>query len=367
MRLHLLEEKTQSERVNPCKAKGLCGGRRASGRFYRRGTKTITIGCCECAVPMLSMAREGAEVRTSHAMHFGRSGFRTAEVPKGRPPSKHDYVVVPCAEVFRFKESDGTRLYREKSKQPTTFAGCQALENELVSAKLVRHEASGSLGRASDNLSNDLRHASAFSQTDDTFPDLINHLSKGLLFDPDFARLFLLRLDEKSDVRKQQTKQKRAFRSFLGSLTRNQREAIDLVYLENEGQSRAEVAAKIDIGIEALRDRLEQAIKKLEIAFPEYKRQKRRARINTVADLTMGGFFRLSTSKTPPAPVFPFPELSKQAIGKITSIPNRDWLSGYDGEKLWRSRSMDREVRYQLQRVSIVGRDLVEIYRQAIP
>lgn len=191
--------------------------------------------------------------------------------------------------------------------------------------------------------------------------------SVGLLFDPDFAWLFLLKLDEKSDHRKQQTKLKRAFRIFLGSLTRLQREAIDLVYLENNGQSRAEVAIKIGISVEALRDRIDQTVKKLEIAFPEYQRQKRRARINTAADLTLGGFFRLSSSKTPAIPIFPFPELSKQAVGRTTSIPNRDWMSGYDGEKIWRSSSMEREVKFQPRRVAIAGRDLVIIYEQAIP
>lgn len=300
-------------------------------------------------------------------MHFGRQGYRTIEVPKGQAPTKHEYVVVPCKEAFRFKESDGTRLYREKSKVATSFVGCQALENELVKAKLVRHESSGTLGRAGDNFSNDLRYATAFSQTDDTFPDLIKHLSRDLLADPDFRWLCLLKLEEKSDLRKQQTKQNRAFRVFPGSLTRLQRQAIDLVFLENEGESRAQVATKIGIGVEALRDRLDQAFKKLEVAFPEYSRQKRRPRINMSCDLTLNGLFRLSNAKFKAEPLFPDPELSRLAIGRITSIPNRDWVRPYDEEKVWRASSLEREVRYQPKRVHIAGKDLVDIYQQTIP
>ena len=58
----------------------------------------------------------------------------------------------------------------------------------------------------------------------------------------------------------------RTFRKFLKTPTPAQREAVDAVFLNNEsGDTKVEIVKQLGISIESLRDRMRQAITKLEM------------------------------------------------------------------------------------------------------
>jgi DNA-directed RNA polymerase specialized sigma24 family protein len=81
--------------------------------------------------------------------------------------------------------------------------------------------------------------------------------------------------DQEDEIQPKKVNNSRRYKRFWASLTKNQKEALRLVYTHNrERLSKAAVANKLGIRIETLQERINYAIKKLLKHFPEYSESK---------------------------------------------------------------------------------------------
>lgn len=296
-------------KISPCSSKGRLAGLRSAGRHYQRGKQKVTIAACECSQAFLSLADDRAERRTCLALRFGRDAITVVPAPGGERASISDIVVAPCQETFRYLESPGTRLYRDKSKTPTEFRGCQSVEDELVQGGFVRHELIEAIGKTRDARSTAARAEHLAVPMDDGFLDLLREIAP--LSGGEIPQVAWDALERRDDSRRLRLAKAQAVRIVLSRLTPAQRAAINLVYLQSEGDlSKDEIARRLGISIETLRDRLNGAIKKFQAAFPTYT--KRRARcVDASSDLAIGGFYRKSNAKQREPAVCSYPETTK--------------------------------------------------------
>ena len=117
-------------------------------------------------------------------------------------------------------------------------------------------------------------------------------------------------------------KLKQLRRKYECLLTFKQREAIRLVYLENERDlSDAKIARKLKISLVSLKDRLSSALKDIRrqnpsFKFPERRRSSERAKVWKPSDIELDGLYRRSNSG--PYPVRILDPKSLQIMEEVT-------------------------------------------------
>lgn len=313
-------------KISPCSAKGRLAGLRSAGRHYQRGKQKVTIAACECSQAFLSLADDRAERRTCLALRFGRDGITMVSAPGGETASVSDLVLAPCQEIFRHLESPGTRLYRAKSEIPTEFRGCQSVEDELLREGSVRHELVEAIGKTRDARSTAARAEHLAVPMDDGFPDLLREIAP--LGGGEIPQEAWGALERRDESRRLRLAKAQAVRIVLNRLTPAQRAAVDLVYLHTGGDlSKDEIARRLGISIETLRDRLNGAIKKFQAAFPTYTKRRAR-RVDTSSDLSIGGFYRKSNAKQREPTVCSYPDTTKPWTFGESDV-ERNWTFKY--------------------------------------
>ena len=253
--------------ISPCTAKGKYGGKRGgANRAYKQGG--VSSGC-ECNRPwVLFGARIGEPKSCQFSLNLENQFLIKGSVKAG----KTLIPVVPCNETFLLPTSTGTRKYKAATK--AKFRGCYPLEEKLLEKNEVRHD-------PFDDLASDM-----------------NKYSRGVVSEHLIAEKGH---ETKSTGWTSEETQKRR-EQYERLLTFRQREAIRLIYLENEkGLSDEKVAKKLKISLESLKDRLESAlgrIKKINPSFkwPERRRSSERAKYWEPPDSELDGFYRKSNS-----------------------------------------------------------------------
>lgn len=270
-------------------------------------------------------------------MGFTRPDQRRVELsvdPKTFKSSKlsSSLKILPCQEIFRKKDSEGTKQYRKHLK--TKFQGCEQLEVDLVGAGEINNRPQEILGlQIFESYSKGFdvdpterarffeKEESEFIIQDGASPKsistsqiydfsgptpknlkhslLIKLLNQGFFsFDKKMeAAAFLIheemtsgewffQFSEKMDfamfhqyqskvhkiLEQKKTDREKKWNIFWKSLTSKQKNALDLVYMNNsEDRSKEIIAKSLKISLNSLNDRLEGAIKKLKAVFKDEK------------------------------------------------------------------------------------------------
>jgi hypothetical protein len=127
------------------------------------------------------------------------------------------------------------------------------------------------------------------------------------------------------------------------------------------------VAKSLGISIDTLRDRDDQAIKKLITQFPQYRLVKRHHRPDTSSDLLFNGFFRKTSAKLQAPAFYLYPELSARAQETPPTVTERDWLKNYMGWQLWSMLVREREPPQRKKDFGDPDGDLLAMYSATIP
>ena len=206
--------------------------------------------------------------------------------------------VIPCNETFLLPTSTGTRKYKRATK--AKFRGCYPLEEKLLANREVRHEPFDNLSAmqewevtedsdeslVSDSLVTTLDkilsrhsmniHAAHYQQNEDEWTDPesieLESTESGLIE----AELPLSQSsiwDDSNTFKKSSVE----IKMHLHLLTPKQREAVQMVYLNEKNKlSGPEVAKKLKISIDSLKDRLKGALGRIRKATPEFNFSQRR-------------------------------------------------------------------------------------------
>ena len=216
-----------------------------------------------------------------------------------------DIPVIPCKETFLLPTSSGTKAYKKATE--SKFRGCYPLEERLLENKEVRHE-------PFDNLSVDVVEF----PTTDNFLTSRNEMEDYLLdaskeYHKQNEALWMTKSQPPSlslwDVGQTLQEERNQLENHSSLLTPKQREAVRLVYLENEKQlSVPEVAKKLKVSTDSLKDRLNNARKRIRqqepgFKFPERRKSSERAKCWELQDSQLDGLYRKSNSKAHPIKV----------------------------------------------------------------
>ena len=290
--------------ISPCLAKGRYGGKQGgAGRAYKINNETIVASGCECSQSWVMFGAKPCELKRSD---FFLNPSNLSLTKKSVQQGKEEIPVVPCKETFLLPTSSGTKAYKKATE--SKFRGCYPLEERLLENKEVRHE-------PFDNLSADVE----VNPTDDPlgFPTT----DKFLTSKSDMEGYLLEASEEYHkqnealgvatsqpslslwDVGQTLQEERNQLENHSSLLTPKQREAVRLVYLENEKRlSVPEVAKKLKVSTNSLKDRLNNALKRIRqqepgFKFPERRKSSERAKYWEPQDSQLDGLYRKSNSK----------------------------------------------------------------------
>ncbi|MCB9025998.1 MAG: sigma-70 family RNA polymerase sigma factor [Bdellovibrionaceae bacterium] len=301
-------ERKVKKTISPCVAKGKYGGKRGGAyRFYQGEGEIIVPSGCECACPWV---RFGAKLNEPKKQsYFLNLENQRLSLTKPNANDKSAIAIIPCSEAFLLPTSPATKKYKEVTG--AKFRGCYPLEEKLLAENEIRHE-------PFDNLS-----VEEEKQTLDD-PDILPGTDKLLTT---ASEMSAFHIKAHKAYHKQQElwwTEARTPSSYTPSnpfefgaylqdilneledlsniLTPKQKEAVRLVYLENEkGLSNPEIAKKLKIAADSLKDRLSGALARITKIRPGYKFPERRmtseqAKKWESPDAEMDGLYRKSHS-----------------------------------------------------------------------
>ncbi len=284
---------------NPCRNKGRYL-RTGSGHKLEDMAAGIQTGPnCECSCPYYSVPANPIRL-----IQFKISNA-TINNPKpelfGKAIAARESLVVPCDEFFLNEDSAGTKKFKRNIGTKTKFKGCQDVEDWLAENGLINYELNEAQGLYSDMVLQLESFLSGESSTDGDDPFLLSSPSTFLFeipSDTDFVEDLEEKLTEAILDLEQSDKLRRLLKKHLRVLTPKQRKALNNIYLKNfDDQTQIEVAAKMKLSIDSLKDRREQAFKKLK-------------RILLADDLlakVRPGIFKSASAKTPRYKAIPAP------------------------------------------------------------
>ena len=247
---------------SPCQSKARVhrfgvGYKSSDPEIQRTGTR------CECTAPWVAK-------NISKLLRF-KARFSTINKPKRFKRNellKGELSLIPCDEIFLHEDSIGTRKYKQQRR--SKFNGCQDVEDWLYSRGLVNYEL-----KEAQSVNLDLvAQIDALLNADDLLfhAELRVKLPDGDLFSANIPAISENEMDENLEKKLQgdgkNTRLQRIIKKHLKVLTPKQKKALNGLYLKNyDDLGFAEVAAKIGISIDSLKDRREQAFKKLQNLF----------------------------------------------------------------------------------------------------
>ena len=190
------------------------------------------------------------------------------------------------------------KKYVTASKDLEPFPGCTAIEDDLLAEGLILYE-DGYRLTLYEAFFDEMR------EDDEIKPLLSGEYTKAEKFQNSGIVGYVPEFDcDKSlkDLVSEECEDKESskkFEHFLSSLTEKQREAITSYFIENEDDSSQEqVAEKLGVKIDAFKDRLKYAKKKLFKAYPELKPVKRSEQVSLWRrELLYGGHCRRSENE----------------------------------------------------------------------
>lgn len=215
--------------------------------------------------------------------------------------TRDELPVVPCEEAFLHPNSFGTRAWRKLMPQ-TKFRGCLELEQDIVKADLLSTRPTESFGKKldvgqqqelverwsesadkgglgfDDALSSRIagkRRAftiESFTKLlDETERDSRLEAGRSESSDPFLESHLLEKLKARLASEDRQRRHSPRFIKAVRSLTIRQRRAARLVYLENhENLTRSQIAARLSISLDSLKERLAAVKVKTLVHYPEY-------------------------------------------------------------------------------------------------
>ncbi len=293
----------REKKVDPCGCKGRDLGSLGVGkRMSAKSNLPQPTGRCELLDGQYCQA-------FPHAMKLLFALNKKAKVPeeffklkKAFSKSKRDELpVVPCEQAFLHGNSEGTRAWR-KLMPETKFRGCHELERDILDADLLSSRPTESFGkrhdvsqqqelveRWSENTGKDgLDFDDVFSSRvdgkrsaftiesltkllDETEADIREGPGRPEGLDPFLDAHLIERMKIRLVNEERQRRHSPRFVAAVKSLTVRQRRAARLVYLENhEGLTRSEIAARLGISLDSLKERLAAVKTKMLAHYPEY-------------------------------------------------------------------------------------------------
>ncbi len=293
----------REKKVDPCGCKGRDLGSLGVGkRVSANSNLPQPTGRCELLDGQFCQA-------FPHAMKLLFALNKKAKVPeeffklkKAFSKSKRDEIpVVPCEQAFLHGNSQGTRAWR-KLMPDTKFRGCYELEQDILDADLLSSRPTESFGkrhdvgqqqelveRWSENADkNGLEFNDVFSARvdgnrraftmesltrllDETECDIREGPGRPDGLDPFLDAHLIDRMKMRLINEERERRHSPRFVAAVKSLTIRQRRAARLVYLENhEGLTRLEIAARLGIGLDSLKERLAAVKTKMLMHYPEY-------------------------------------------------------------------------------------------------
>ena len=315
--------------INPCIAKGRYGGKRGGGdRSIKVDHRYLKPTGCECTKPWILFGAEDNEPKSCRFYY----DFENNRLMRGDAPSKNNRTqdadtlisVTPCNEAFLHPTSKGTELH--KSQNQTKFRGCYPMEEKLLAEGLIRHE-------PFDNLNADFDE----SYVDD--PDEVLAVDHLLTTEKERSNYHIKshinhyknqeahRLAQKPQSQKSSPweigiylqEKLNELEDYSYLLTNKQKQAITYLYLDNEmGLSTKDVAKKLKISKDSLKDRIKGALVRIlkvnpHFKFPERRKSSEDAKNWELQDSEFDGFYRKSNAK--PNPVSMLDPESLEPIG----------------------------------------------------
>ncbi len=314
--------RVKTKETNPCHLKGIYG-KRDPGRYYTRGNKCLTIACCECAAPFLSVGAAHEE-RITYAMIRSSDGEVRVKPLTSKISGQNLLIVVPCRKMFSDETSRGTvshladwsdknsatstgffppigtpeeTLYTPLTDYTLTpsneFTGCISVENYLLKTGRVLHAPKWPLGANKDSLLwIDEMELSDAAENNLQSPDDIR-------FDFDLLNEEDARSDDPMKTKLDSLKESPGWNKFYKSLTNPQKEAMNSLYTETgEEITKVSAAKRLGISIDSFKERLQGIRKKGErflgkVLFKKSNKKK----LDLSSDLLFDGFHRKSSAK----------------------------------------------------------------------
>lgn len=261
--------------IAPCKMKG------------RSSVRDQNFKGCECAT---AFSCAGSNPGQTEWVYYALSSEgRTMQLPLESKPPQGALLVIPCAETFLKRKSSGTVFHNKVTGDKSKFKGCHDIEKFLLDHNLVRYEPREKLGRSLDSTESAELFASLSDFDDISGEDLFAFLLDGSrreLGAQDFHRMSVsvydwqeklkhvsTQIPEATDPNElvfEQEEIEETIEQLLGFLTTKQRNAIRAVYLDNyEGLSQAQIAGRMGIREDSLKERIQGAFKKLRSLRPK--------------------------------------------------------------------------------------------------
>ena len=308
---------------SPCKMKGRHHGRLGSGAFYQIQNVRWAPQACECMERWRDIGYTDAPKASRRVSAYMSKETAAITVIVEPPPAvpqnaKFYHRVLPCNEVFRYAHSTGSKAYRKVKSGQSKFRGCQHLEDALLRDKEIRHTEREVLGTFKDfGL---ICETHEFESEGDT-PD--QALAREKNWEPKSVKRTSLDREmeytetnvefpgEDSSPERSEPAPKKPvlWTDYLKlhwkvlDLTYKQESAAKLFILENhDALTVGEVAKRLRISVDSLKDRINQIKKKVLARFPEaidkvpsLIRKNKRERFES--DLAIGGFYRKSLAR----------------------------------------------------------------------
>lgn len=215
---------------------------------------------------------------------------QTVQLPLESPPPAGAILVVPCFEIFLKRKSSGTVFHNKVEGTKSKFKGCHDIEKFLLDHDLVRYEPREKLGRSLDPNESAELFGSLSNFDDISGEDLFAFLLDGTrreLGAQDMHRMSVSVYDWQEKLKNmspqappahtdpqelafEQEEVEETIGQLLGHLTTKQRNAIRAVYLDNyEGRSQAQIAKRMGIREDSLKERISGALKRLRSLRPK--------------------------------------------------------------------------------------------------
>lgn len=210
------------------------------------------------------MVRKRAE-----ACKYKGSYDRTLTGPAGKTRVRPGCeCLASCGKSYLNKTSQGTTEHRESSKRQTKFVGCQAVEDELREKGLISYGLRESLTSTGSFYEELLMEKTSEEVWSDSSGRAAPKYSNATEFPSGFAKLSGQPSAEDQIINSPTPRRRRSskkFMNYLNSLTDGQLEAIKAYIIDNpDKQSQRNIAKKLKISPESLRDRLSAAKSKFE-------------------------------------------------------------------------------------------------------
>ena len=224
--------------------------------------------------------------------------------------------VVPCDKTFLHPSSPGTKKYKKITG--AKFRGCYPIEERLLAHNEVRHEPFDNLSSGEEQqfvddpdelpttdkflttpkqiINYHIKSHEAYHKQHETWWTESRKPKASLPLNPLEIGVELQRILNKLE-------------KYCQLLTPKQKEAVKFVYLQNEkGLSGTQVAKKLKISLDSLKDRLDGALKRIKevnplFKFPERRMSSERAKNWESPDSEFDGFYRKSNSGANPVRV----------------------------------------------------------------